>query len=122
MAEGFARSYGKGLLEVSSAGLVPSGHISAETVEVMNEEGIDLSGHDSKPLTRETIEWADLVVSLGGDPGLRYPDLLEGKLATWPISDPYGQSLSCYRRVRDEIKKKVIDLIISISDPGRGKT
>ena len=122
MAEGFARLYGRDLLEVASAGLIPSGHVSPETVEVMSEEGIDLSGHDSKPLARETIEWADLVVSLGGDPGVRYPDLLEGKLITWPISDPFGQSLIRYRQVRDEIKKKVIDLVISMSDSGCGKS
>ena len=119
MAEGFARALGKKVMEASSAGMAATGILSPEVQEVMEEEGIDISRQTSKQITREMVDQADLVVSLGGCPECNFPDLLEGKLITWPVPDPFGLDISHHRRVRDMIKKKVMDLIIDIS---QGKT
>ena len=43
MAEGFARHYGKGIIEASSAGTIPADRISSLAIEVMKEKGIDIS-------------------------------------------------------------------------------
>ena len=50
MAQGFAEAFGKGKLEVYSAGSRPSSHINPLAIEVMKEKGIDLSGRRPKGL------------------------------------------------------------------------
>lgn len=47
MAEAFLRRYGNGQYEVHSAGLEPKG-VNPLTIKVMDETGIDISGHTSK--------------------------------------------------------------------------
>ena len=115
MAEGFARELGKGIVEASSAGTAATGFVSREGKEAMEEAGIDISGQASRQITREMVEKSDLVVALGGCPECLYPELLENKLITWPIPDPFGEPLSRYRQVRDMIKENVVNLIIDLS-------
>jgi len=118
MAEGFARKLGKKVMRAASAGTNATGFLSPEVVRVMKEEGVDISGQQSRQLTRRMAQEADLVVALGGGPENLYPDLLGDKLITWPTPDPFGQTPERYREVRDLIKARVIDLII---DLGKGR-
>ena len=115
MAEGFARKLGGEVLRAASAGTNATGFISPEVVQVMKEEGADISGQRSRQLTRRMAQEADLVVALGGYPETLYPDLLGDKLITWPTPDPFGQSLERFREVRNQIKTRVTDLIIDLS-------
>jgi len=115
MAEGFARELGKEVMKVSSAGMAATGFLSPEVLRVMQEEGIDISGQTSKQITRKMVDGADLVVSLGGCPECEFPELKQGKLLTWSVPDPFGMDISHNRQVRDIIKKKVMDLIIDVS-------
>ena len=115
MAEGYARAWGANVMEVSSAGTAALGHVSPDVIEVMKEDGVDISGQKSRQITREMIEEADLVVDLGGCPECHFPDLLEDKLVHWPTPDPFGQPLVQSRRVRDLIKARVMDLSIDLS-------
>lgn len=65
MAEGFARSLGKGAVTVASAGLEPS-QVDPLTVEVMAEVGIDISNQTSKPLSDFNPQDYGAVISLCG--------------------------------------------------------
>ena len=47
MAEGFAREFGKGLIEPYSAGIIAAG-VNPRAVAVMKEAGIDISGQKSE--------------------------------------------------------------------------
>jgi len=97
-----------------SAGSVadPSGHVHTEVVEVMRELGIDLSAVRPVRLTRALAEQADVVVTMGcGDacpyiPGKRYID--------WDLPDPKGQPLDAVRALRDEIARRVDDLLTTL--------
>jgi protein-tyrosine-phosphatase len=92
-----------------SAGTTPAGHVHPEVVEVMQELGIDLSGRQPQLLTRELAEQADVVVTMGcGDacpyiPGKRYID--------WDLPDPKGRPLQEVRATRDEIARRVQELL-----------
>jgi arsenate reductase (thioredoxin) len=92
-----------------SAGTEPGEHVHPEVVEVMNELGIDLSGHTPQKLTNELAEWADVVVTMGcGDacpyiPGKRYLD--------WDLPDPKGRPVGEVRALRDDIERRVTDLV-----------
>jgi arsenate reductase len=92
-----------------SAGTTPAGHLHPEVIEVMQELGIDLSGRRPELLTRELAEQADLIVTMGcGDecpyvPGKRYID--------WDLPDPKGRPLQEVRAARDEIARRVQELL-----------
>jgi arsenate reductase (thioredoxin) len=95
--------------EARSAGTTPAERVHPEVVEVMAELGIDLSSRRPRKLTRGDAEWADVVVTMGcGDecpyiPGKRYLD--------WDLPDPKGQPLEAVRATRDEIERRVGELL-----------
>ncbi len=75
----------------------------------MRERGIDISREHPKPWTDDVVRAADVVVSMGcGDtcpvfPGKRYED--------WSLDDPAGMTLDGVRLVRDEIERRVRNLL-----------
>src|SRR5437660_11850930 len=95
--------------QAQSAGTEPAERVHPEVVEVMAERGIDLSRKQPRKLAREQAEWADVVVTMGcGDecpyiPGKRYVD--------WDLADPHGQPLDAVRETRDEIARRVDELV-----------
>lgn len=84
----------------------------------MDEEGIDLSDRVPQLLTRELAEWSDLVVTMGcGDqcpfiPGTRYVD--------WELPDPSGRPIDEVRATRDEIARRVVELVADLDGTGSG--
>ena len=112
MAEGFANYYGSHLLEASSAGSHPAGIIQPETIQIMQESGIDISRQTSKGLRHMNLEWMDWVIvleaSLAGS--IRLPSRKTRQL-NWFVADPIGRPMNVYRAVRDEIQVKVLDFI-----------
>jgi protein-tyrosine-phosphatase len=102
-----------------SAGSVadPDGRVHPEVVEVMKELGIDVSDRRPRRLSRELAEQADVVVTMGcGDscpyiPGRRYVD--------WDLPDPKGQPVDAVRRIRDDIARRVDELIAELDRADR---
>lgn len=92
-----------------SAGTAPGERVHPEVQTVMQEIGIDLSGAKPQKLTEELAKEAQLLITMGcGDkcpyvPGLRRDD--------WPLRDPKGLPHEEVRRIRDEVKSRVEDLI-----------
>ena len=109
MAAGFMRQLGGDHVEVLSAGSAPKDSINPVAVAAMAEVGIDIANQQPKVLTTEAVMEADAVITMGcGDacpffPGKRYED--------WVLDDPAGQDLVFVRRVRDEIKSRVEQLL-----------
>ncbi|MBU8921184.1 MAG: low molecular weight protein arginine phosphatase [Bacteroidales bacterium] len=134
MAEGLLREMmpesWKGMVEVSSAGVIAYGESPAaiEGVEALREKGIDISTHRSTLLTSEIIENSDLIVTMAGShastvldiaPDVADKVLIIGTLdpdrADPDISDPVGQGIEVYRQTRDELEKLILLLIREIS-------
>jgi arsenate reductase len=111
MAQAFARMHGGDAVQAESAGSRPSGVVNPRAVEFMAERGYDLSTHASKSL--EQIgdgEW-DAVVTMGcGD---NCPWVPAKRREDWALPDPKHMPADEYRAVRDEIERRVIDLIAS---------
>ena len=109
MAAGFMRELGQGRVEVLSAGSAPKDSINPIAVEAMAEIGIDIANNTPKVLTTEAVQESDAVITMGcGDvcpfyPGKRYED--------WVLDDPAGQGIEPVRVIRDEIKKRVEQLL-----------
>jgi arsenate reductase len=108
----FERAAG-GRHQADSAGTRPSHRVHPEVVELMGELGFDLGGRVPKKLEREQAEWADVVVTMGcGDecpyiPGKRYLD--------WDLPDPSGRPLDEVRGTRDEIARRVQELVAELA-------
>jgi arsenate reductase (thioredoxin) len=113
MAEGFAREFGKGVLEVYSAGSKPSGKISTLAIEVMREAGVDISGNISKGFNELPLRNFDYVITLGCQDIC--PFFPADKHLEWQIDDPKNKDVEFFRKVRDDISCKVSELIKSIS-------
>ena len=111
MAEGFARTLGKGKIAVSSSGLETS-QVDPTTVQVMSEVGIDISDQTSKPLSDFNSQNYDAVISLCGC-GVNLPEdwVLREVFQDWQLDDPEGQPIETFRRVREEIKERVASLL-----------
>jgi arsenate reductase len=115
MAAALLEHHAGGRVAVRSAGSAPASEINPAVVEVMRERGLDLTGARPKALTDESVEAADVVVTMGcGDacpvyPGKRYTD--------WQVDDPAGRSVDEVRRIRDEIERRVLDLLAEITGP-----
>lgn len=110
MAEGFARHYGPEDLVVYSAGSAPAGFVAREAIEGMKEKGIDISRHSSKGLLDLPLEEFDVVVTMGC--GEVCPPVKAKERIKWEIPDPIGRNRAFFRRVRDEIERKVQDLLV----------
>jgi arsenate reductase len=108
----FERKAADGRHRSRSAGTTPAGAIHPEVIEVLGEIGIDLTGKRPAGLTRDLVEWADVVVTMGcGDacpyiPGKRYVE--------WNLVDPAGRPLEQVRRIRDEIAHRIDGLLAEL--------
>ena len=113
MAEGSARHLGGDGVEAHSAGSAPSGEVDAGAIETMKEIGIDISEHRSKSLDDIPQVEYDYVATMGcGD---ACPFVRAKRREDWGIVDPKGKSPEDYRVTRDEIERRVRDLLAVIS-------
>lgn len=109
MALGWFTHLGQGRAIGWSGGSEPETELNKVAIEAMAEVGIDISGGFPKPWTKEVLAGADVVVTMGcGDacpliPGKRYED--------WDVSDPADQPLDVVRPIREEIERRVRDLL-----------
>jgi arsenate reductase (thioredoxin) len=92
-----------------SAGTRPALHVHPEVLETMREVGVDLVSMRPRLLTRALAESASLLVTMGcGEacpavPGLQTED--------WPVPDPKDAPVAEVRRVRDEVQRRVAELL-----------
>lgn len=112
MAAGWARALGGDDLAVYSGGSDPAATVHPAVVEVMAESGIDLTGATPQRWSREVIQTADVVVTMGcGDECPFFPDV---RYEDWPIPDPAGQDVAEVRPIRDDIRHRVEGLLTSL--------
>ena len=101
-----------GRVHVTSAGSQPADQLNAAVVQAMAEIGLDISREFPKPLTDDKVQAADVVITMGcGDacpiyPGKRYLD--------WDLPDPAGLDLEAVRPIRDEIARRVQQLLAEL--------
>ncbi|MGB3374017.1 MAG: arsenate reductase ArsC [Microbacterium sp.] len=113
MAAGFLQHLAGDRIDVRSAGSEPKNEINPVAVEAMREAGIDITTGEPKLLTVDAVKQADVVITMGcGDacpifPGKRYED--------WELEDPAGRGLDEVRPIRDDIRRRVEELIAELT-------
>jgi len=114
MAQGYLRHFLTDRDEVYSAGLNPHG-VHPQAIRVMKEDGLDISHHTSHHINDYLNQQFDYIITVCDNaaancptfpgPGIRYH---------WPFDDPAKTEgseehiLNEFRRIRDEIKTKII--------------
>jgi protein-tyrosine-phosphatase len=112
MAAALLDHHAAGAVHVRSAGSAPAEEINPAVGQAMAELGLDISREFPKPLTDDVVCAADVVITMGcGDacpvyPGKRYLD--------WNLTDPAGKSLEQIRPIREEIDRRVRDLLAEL--------
>lgn len=94
-----------------SAGTTPAQRVHPEVADVMRELGIDLTAAKPQLLTTELAAGTRLLVTMGC--GEECPYLPGVEVQDWPLEDPKGQPLARVREIRDEIQRRVTELIES---------
>jgi arsenate reductase len=118
MAAGFMRHLAGPNVDVFSGGSEPATQLNTAVVAAMAEKGIDISQELPQPWADEIVRAADVVVTMGcGDacpvyPGKRYVD--------WELDDPAGKAVEKVRPVRDEIERRVRDLVAELGVESAG--
>ena len=109
MAAGWVRHLAQDRVDVYSGGSNPGKQLNPAAVQAMHEVGIDISSEFPKPFDTEAVKAADTVITMGcGDscpifPGKRYED--------WALDDPAGLGVVAVRPIRDEIRRRVVELL-----------
>jgi arsenate reductase (thioredoxin) len=112
MAAAYLRQLAGDQIDVLSAGSEPADQVNPVAVQAMAEVGIDIAAATPKVLTTESVQYSDVVVTLGcGDacpffPGKRYED--------WKLEDPAGKSIKTVRGIRDDIRSRVEALVVEL--------
>lgn len=121
MAEGFAKTLGKNVLFPFSAGILPSGNMHPKAILVMNELGVDISGQKPKDIDNDILNVMNMIITLCGNGEASCPDTPPHITRfRWAIDDPVQakgteeEIMSAFRKTRDEIKTKMLDLINSV--------
>jgi arsenate reductase len=112
MAEAFAKNYGNEKLVASSAGNMPAEKVNPVVVEVMKEKGIDISENKPKKLNFDMANDADLIVTMGCNAQGICPGPFFKENVDWKLEDPKGKPIEKVREIRDEIEKRVKQLIV----------
>lgn len=115
MAMGFFTHLAGDAAVAWSGGSEPGNEVNPAAIEAMAERGVDISGEYPKPWTDEIVQAADVVITMGcGDacplfPGRRYQE--------WVLEDPAGQDVDRVRPIRDEIERRVRQLLAELKVP-----
>ncbi len=124
MAEGYLRHVAGDHFEAMSAGIEPKG-LNPLAVEAMNEIGIDISRHKSKDVVKLLGQHIPYVVTVCDNAKERCPIFPRSyKFIDWSFDDPadaqgsHDEKLAVFRRVRDEIARRIDEEFVS---PKRAK-
>jgi arsenate reductase (thioredoxin) len=126
MAEGLLREQAPDRFEVLSAGLDPKS-VNPLAVRAMAEIGIDISGQRSKSLSEYMGRMHfSFVITLCSNAERSCPAVFPGMGTRlhWDLEDPSaatgtdGEKFEAFRRVRDEIARRIVGFISEGTGPG----
>jgi arsenate reductase (thioredoxin) len=117
MAEGFCRALAGDRVECRSGGSKPLGFVLPEAVAAMRERGLDIARQRSQGFDEAWVRGCDLVVTMGcGDDAC--PAFAGKRIVDWDLEDPKGKDMATFRRVRDDIERRVRGLLVELGVGG----
>jgi len=117
IAQAFFERYAPEDVRAESAGQEPANAIWPEVVEAMREVGVELAAKRPKKIDLEMQLHADWAITLACGGTCPY---VPGIVEDWDIPDPAGRPLAEVREIRDELERRVRDLVDNRLDAIRG--
>ncbi len=111
MAEAFFNRLARGKAVAISAGTEPGSGVNPVVVQAMREVGIEIGGKKPKLLTQEMVENSDLAITMGCMDEAKSCPAAFVPSEDWGLPDPKGKLIEEIRPIRDEIKRRVEELI-----------
>jgi arsenate reductase (thioredoxin) len=126
LAEAILRRAAGDVIEVASAGSKPAGYVHPEALAVLQEIGLDATGHHSKHLSEFLNRPVATVITVCGNADQVCP-VFPGQLNRhhWGFSDPAHATgtpeeiRAEFRRVRDQIKLVFEAYAAGLKEPRR---
>jgi protein-tyrosine-phosphatase len=113
MAAALAALLSEGRVTAHAAGTSRHGVLDPTVEAVIRELGVDTSELYVRPVSSDVLAGSDVIVTLGHSVG--EVELPEGaKHEDWRVGNPVGASLEEVRRVRDDIERRVCDLLAEL--------
>ena len=114
IAAGFLQAVAGDQVRVISGGIEPASQVNPVVVAVMREIGIDISDVTPAGLSRADLVSADYCVTMGcGD---ACPVVAGAEYRDWDVDDPSGLSIERVRRIRDDVVRRVDELLQQMLD------
>ena len=116
MAEAFFNQLAQEKAMAISAGTQPADKVNPVVVKAMREVNINISNNKPKLLTMEMVEGADMMITMGcgaDADGVCPAGFIESE--DWQLDDPRDKDISEVKRIRDEIKNKIVKLVNEIT-------
>ena len=114
MAEAYFNKLADGKARAISAGSNPADKVNPAAAEIMLEEGIDIRGNKPKRLSFEMMKGIDLAVTMGCEDTCPMTTV---ETRDWKLEDPKDKPVEQVRKIRDEIKKRVTQLVTEMTSP-----
>ena len=117
MAEAFFNHMAKGKERAYSAGTQLADDVNPVVVEAMREIGIDIGSN--KPKFLDMVEKADRMITMGC--GVEAEAVCPASFIQtedWALEDPKGKTLEQVRKIRDDVKERVIKLLHDLIKEG----
>lgn len=116
MGEAFFRKYMPKGFEAISAGTKPSAQINPIVLQAMKEIGIDIENQTPKHISQQILSESEKTINMGCIDKESCPSLFVTDMLDWEIPDPKGKPIEEVRKIRDQIKAKVMTLIKSLEE------
>ncbi|AIF82141.1 protein-tyrosine-phosphatase [Candidatus Nitrososphaera evergladensis SR1] len=118
MAEGFFRKYAPKGYRAISAGTRPAQEINPLAVQAMKEAGVDISRQRSKVIDDDMVRGCAVAVNMGCMDKSECPLLFLNNPVDWGIEDPKGKPIEKVRLIRDDIERRVKELVRDLENSG----
>lgn len=103
-----------GVVEILTGGTHPAEHVHDVVIEVMREEGLDLSNRTPRKISTAELESCDYVATMGCSTLELDTDDSNVDIRDWALDDPDGNNLDRVREICDEIRDRVSALFDEI--------
>jgi arsenate reductase len=110
MAAAFVNRFAGGHVVGDSAGTQPGNRVHPQVAEAMREVGIEIAETQPRLLTMEMLDLSDRVITMGCFVEEACPAAIVDT-EDWGLPDPKGQPIEEVRRIRNEIRDRVIALL-----------
>lgn len=114
MAAAYLNALGGGRVDALSGGTGPADVVLRTVADVMEEQGVTLTGSYPKPVTDDLARAADVVVTmLIAHP---FPLAAGQAIESWDFDDPAGRGTDEVRRIRDRVRRRVQEFLDALED------